>query len=45
MSKAFLDKANENYVSLEEGATMKEGVRITFMRGFPALYAEALKNI
>ena len=44
MSRAFLKKANDEFIPLEDGATMKKGVRITFMRGFPALYAEALKN-
>ena len=44
MSKAFLQQADE-YVSLEYGASMKEGVRITCVRGFPALFAESLKNL
>ena len=44
MSRAFLKQADD-YVSLEEGAAMTSGVRITFSRGFPALFAEALKNL
>ena len=33
------------FISLEEAANMKEGVRITFIPGLQAIYAEALKNI
>jgi len=44
MSKAFFEKAN-HFVSLEEGASMKKGVRITMSRGTPALWSECLKNI
>ena len=34
-----------SFITLDEAAAMKEGVRITFIPGIQALYAEALKNI
>lgn len=33
------------FISLDEAAAMTTGTRVTFIRGIPALYAEALKNI
>ena len=33
------------FVSLEVGATMTEGTRISAVPGFPALYAESLRNL
>ena len=33
------------FISLEEAAALKSGMRITFIPGVQALYAEALKNI
>ena len=34
-----------SFITLDEAAAMTEGVRITFIPGIQALYAEALKNI
>jgi glutathione S-transferase len=34
-----------SFITLDEAAAMTEGVRITFIPGVQALYAEALKNI
>jgi glutathione S-transferase len=34
-----------SFITLDEAAAMNEGVRITFIPGIQALYAEALKNI
>ena len=34
-----------SFITLDEAAAMKDGVRITFIPGIQALYAEALKNI
>ena len=45
MSRAFLKNANVKFISLEDGAKLKTGTRITMNPGFPALYSECLKNI
>ena len=36
---------NPEFISLNEAAELKTGIRITFVPGVQALYAEALKNI
>ena len=36
---------NPDFISLNEAAELKTGIRITFVPGVQALYAEALKNI
>ena len=45
MSRAFLKNSEVKFISLEDAAKLKTGTRVTMSPGFPALYAECLKNI
>ena len=44
-SKARYMGLDQEFISLDEAASMKSGTRVTFIPGMQALYAEALKNI
>ena len=39
------ESQNPKFITLEEGAAMEKGTRVTFVPGVQAMYAEALKNI
>ena len=39
------NQTTPEFISLDEAAAMSQGLRITFVPGVQALYAEALKNI